>query len=48
MYTCMACKKPIVDGQQMVIVTDAVLFNGGEVEHQDTEYYHGNCVKVDW
>lgn len=48
MYTCKACKKPIKDGESFVIVTDAVLFNDGEVEHHDTEHYHSDCVTIDY
>jgi hypothetical protein len=48
MYTCTACKKPIEDMENFVIVTDAHLFNNGEVEHQNTEHFHADCVKIDY
>jgi hypothetical protein len=48
MDTCTACKKPFKDGDSIIIITDATIFNDGEVEHGDTERYHSTCVTVDW
>jgi len=48
MYTCAACKKPVRDGEAFIIVTEASLFNDGEVEHQNTEYFHSDHVKIEY
>ena len=48
MDDCVACKKPITDGQSITIVSDGLVFNDGEVDIQNTERYHSECIVVDW
>lgn len=46
MYTCKSCGKKMEDNASMVIVTEAELFNDGEVEYGNTEHYHAQCYEL--
>ncbi len=48
MFICTACEVVIDDGQDMTIVTDAQVFNSGEVEHLNTNHFHSACIVVDY
>lgn len=47
MHECNACKKPIV-AQPIVVVQDGTLSADGELEIQNTEFYHPSHVTIDW
>lgn len=44
MDTCDQCNLPFKDGDQVVMVTDAVIFNDGEYDHGNTWRYHAACI----
>lgn len=44
MYECAYCGRPIEDGQNITKVEDGLVFNNGEVDYINTEYYHSEHV----